>query len=33
MPPGLSELEIRIRLCERLYGGEVDLAAFARRLV
>jgi hypothetical protein len=31
-PPGLSEMEIRCRLCERLYGDEVDLAGFARRL-
>ena len=32
MPPGLSDLEIKVRLCERLYGNEVNLAAFAGRL-
>ncbi len=32
LPPGLSELEIRRRLCERLYGNEVNLAAFSTRL-
>jgi hypothetical protein len=32
LPPGLSATEIRRRLCERLYGDEVDLAAFSRRL-
>ena len=32
LPPGLSGTEIRRRLCERLYGDEVDLAAFSRRL-
>jgi len=32
MPPGLSDLEIRIRLCERIYGDQVDLEAFASRL-
>ena len=31
-PPGLSDVEIKIRLCERLYGNEVDQAGFARRL-
>ena len=31
-PPGLSDLEIKRRLCERLYGDEVDLAAFCKRL-
>ena len=32
MPPGLSALEIKIRLCERIYGNQVNLAAFASRL-
>jgi hypothetical protein len=32
LPPGLSDLEIRLRLCERLYGKEVNQAAFSRRL-
>ncbi len=32
LPPDLSELELRIRLCERLYGNEVNLAGFSRRL-
>lgn len=31
-PPGLPEVEIKIRLCERIYGGEVDLAGFADHL-
>ena len=32
LPPGLSDLEIKRRLCERLYGNQVNLAAFSRRL-
>ena len=31
-PPGLSGLEIKRRLCERLYGDEVDQAGFFREL-
>lgn len=31
-PPGLSEIEIKGRLCERLYGMEVDAAAFIAHL-
>lgn len=31
-PPGLSEIEIKGRLCERLYGDEVDAAAFVESL-
>ena len=31
-PPGLSEIEIKGRLCERLYGNEVDVAAFVQHL-
>ncbi len=32
MPGGLSEFELKTRLCERLYGNEVNLAGFSRRL-
>lgn len=31
-PSGLSELEIKGRLCERLYGNEVDVQAFVEHL-
>ncbi len=31
-PPGLSEIEIKRRLCERLYGDEVDVEAFIENL-
>jgi hypothetical protein len=31
-PPGLSEIEIKRRLCERLYGDEVDVEAFVNYL-
>jgi hypothetical protein len=31
-PPGLSEIEIKARLCERMYGDEVDLAGFVAHL-
>jgi hypothetical protein len=31
-PPGLSDTEIKLRLCERLYGNQVNLAAFSKRL-
>jgi hypothetical protein len=31
-PAGLSEIEIKARLCERMYGGEVDLAGFVAHL-
>lgn len=31
-PPGLSEIEIKGRLCERLYGDEVDVEAFVASL-
>ena len=27
-PEGLTEIEIKARLCERLYGDEVDVSAF-----
>jgi hypothetical protein len=31
-PDGLTELEIKARLCERLYGDEVDVAGFIQHL-
>jgi hypothetical protein len=31
-PPGLSEIEIKARLCERFYGDEVDVQAFVEHL-
>ncbi len=31
-PPGLSEIETKRRLCERLYGDEVDVDAFVESL-
>ena len=31
-PEGLSELDIKVRLCERFYGDEVDVDAFRQRL-
>ena len=27
-PPGLSEIETKRRLCERLYGNELDVEAY-----
>ncbi len=32
-PPGLSDVEIKRRLCERFYGDEVDVEAFIRAYV
>lgn len=32
-PPGLSEIEIKRRLCERLYGDEIDVDAFIVHLL
>ena len=32
-PPGLSEIETKRRLCERLYGNEVNVEAFIEHLV
>ena len=32
-PPGLSETETKRRLCERLYGNEVDVEAYIAHLV
>jgi hypothetical protein len=31
-PDGLTEIEIKRRLCERLYGDEVDVDAFVEHL-
>ena len=31
-PPGLSEVEIKRRLCQRLYGNEVVVEAFVEQL-
>lgn len=31
-PEGLSEIEIKARLCERLYGDEVDISGFIQHL-
>ena len=32
LPEGLTEIEIKARLCERLYGDEVDVPAFIQHL-
>ena len=32
-PPGLSEIEIKGRLCERLYGNEVNVEAYIEHIV
>lgn len=32
-PPGLSEIETKRRLCERLYGNEVSVEAYIEHLV
>ncbi len=32
-PRDLSPIEIKVRLCERLYGDEVDLDAFRTHLL
>ncbi len=31
-PEGLSEIEIKARLCERLYGDEVAISGFVQHL-
>jgi len=31
-PRGLSDIEIKERLCERLYGSQVNIAAFSSSL-
>jgi hypothetical protein len=32
-PSGLSEIETKVRLCERLYGNEVDVEAYLEHLI
>ncbi|MEP7271435.1 MAG: hypothetical protein ABI882_08005 [Acidobacteriota bacterium] len=32
-PSGLSEIEIKGRLCERIYGHEVNTSAFIAHLI
>ena len=32
LPSGISEVETKRQLCERLYGNEVDVAAFVESL-
>jgi len=32
-PPGLSEIVIKGRLCERLYGNEVNVEAYIEHLI
>jgi len=32
-PPGLSEIEIKRRLCQRLYGNEVNVEAYIEHLI
>ena len=32
LPAGISELERKRQLCERLYGNEVDVAAYCQSL-
>ena len=31
-PPGLNEIELKRRLCERFYGDEVSVEAFVEHL-
>ncbi|HEY3580231.1 MAG TPA: hypothetical protein VGK82_06785 [Pyrinomonadaceae bacterium] len=31
-PEGLTDIEIKARLCERLYGDEIDVSAFLQHL-
>ena len=33
LPPDLSEIERKVRLCERLYGDEVDIDGFRAHLI
>ena len=32
IPPGISDVELKEKLCERFYRGEVDVAAFSLAL-
>ena len=31
-PDGLTDIEVKARLCERLYGDEIDVGAFLQHL-
>jgi len=31
-PPGLSEIETKRRLCERLYGNEINVEAYIEHI-
>lgn len=31
-PAGLTDLEVKARLCERLYGDEIDVSGFLQHL-
>ena len=31
-PDGLTDIEIKARLCQRLYGDEIDVSAFLQHL-
>jgi hypothetical protein len=33
LPTSLSDIEKKVRLCERLYGGEIDIDAFRAHLI
>jgi len=32
LPDGLTDIEVKARLCERLYGDEIDVNAFIQHL-
>lgn len=32
LQPGLTEIEVKERLCERLYGDEIDVRSFVEHL-
>ena len=32
LPEGLTDIEIKARLCERFYGNEVDVSGFVKHL-
>ena len=32
-PPGLSEIETKAQLCERLYGNELNVEAYIEHLI
>lgn len=31
-PEGLTDIEVKARLCERLYGDEIDVSSFLQHL-